>query len=61
MIIFQSFYVTLKSQTKLFIFTIKINVMLIGTFKTIVNELYDESLNITFMKIKKYIYICQKN
>ena len=31
--------------------------MLIGTFKTIVNELYYESLNITFMKIKKYIYI----
>lgn len=61
MIIFQSFYVTLKSQTKLFIFTIKINAMLIGTFKTIVNELYYESLNITFMKIKKYIYICQKN
>ena len=51
MIIFQSFYVTLKSQTKLFIFTIKINAMLIGTFKTIVNKLYYESFNITFMKI----------
>ena len=40
MIIFQSFYVTLNSQTKLFIFTIKINVMLTGTFKTIINNLY---------------------
>ena len=51
MIIFQSFYVTLNFQTKLFIFTIKINAMLIGTFKTIVNKLYYESFNITFMKI----------
>ena len=60
MIIFQSFYVTLNFQTKLFIFTIKINAMLTGTFKTIINNLYQKSFNITFMKIKKKKK-CQKN